>query len=174
MYIKFEVVESYKNKGINLPKRGTSGSAGYDFEAAEDIIIPSFMNNPNHEQVKPTMVPTGIKAKMPSHVVLEIHVRSSIGVKKLLMLPNQTGIIDSDYYNNPDNEGHIYIPLINLSNHVVKIKKGERIAQGIFLNYLITDDDKVKSIRNGGFGSTTPEGEFDISSITNTVSKMIK
>ena len=174
MSIKFEVVESYKNKDINLPKRGTSGSAGYDFEAAEDIIIPSFMNGSKHEQVKPTMVPTGIKAKMPSDVVLEINVRSSIGVKKLLMLPNQTGIIDSDYYNNPNNEGHIFIPLINLSNHAIEIKKGERIAQGIFLNYLVTDDDKVESIRNGGFGSTTSEGEFNVSSIVNTVSKMIK
>ena len=202
MSIKFEIVEKYKDKSINLPKRATKGSAGYDIEAAENIIIPSYLqsirNNLDNkgfgryfdsnytiqksidgikgivkENKLRTMIPTGLKVKMPEDVVLKIHPRSGTGSNCLLQLANQTGIIDSDYYNNPDNEGHIFIPILNLSPYDIEIKKGDKIAQGIFEHYLITDDDEANGERTGGFGSTDlsdiPVGETRI--IGNTMYK---
>ena len=119
------------------------------------------------------MVPTGLKVKMPEDVVLKIHPRSGTGSNCLLQLANQTGVIDSDYYNNPDNEGHIFIPILNLSPYDIEIKKGDKIAQGIFEHYLITDDDEANGERTGGFGSTDsldiPVGETRI--IGNTMYK---
>ena len=141
----FEVVSNYKDANLNLPQRKTSGSAGYDFEAAEDMVI---------EPGKVGFVSTGIKAYMPEDEVLQMYPRSSLGFKKKLILMNSVGIIDSDYYNNPDNEGEIKIILYNVGTDSVTIKTGERIAQGIFMKYLTTEENEVKAKRLGGFGST--------------------
>lgn len=183
MSIKFEIVSEYKDKNINLPKRSTKYSAGYDIESAVDITVPSLYrlikNNCNNdytvtiendkfhsgyslEEIKKlvkrlglrTMVPTGLKVKMENWMCLQLHPRSSTGSNCLLQLANQTGIIDFDYYNSKDTEGHIFIALINLSPVDIKIKKGDKIAQGIFVPYYITDDDEAKGTRTGGFGST--------------------
>lgn len=144
---RFEVVSSYKEKNINLPTRKTSGSAGYDIEAAEDVIIKPHSS---------TAVPTGIKAYMDECLVLKIYIRSSLAFKRGLMLANSTGIIDSDFYNNEDNEGHILVGLYNTTDKEIIIKKGERIAQGIFEAYIITENDaeQEKEVRTGGIGST--------------------
>lgn len=132
---------------IKLPKRATSGSAGYDFFAAEDIEL-----RPG-ETVK---LPTGIRVKIDEGWVLKIYPRSGLGFKYRLQLNNTVGIIDSDYYNS-DNEGHIFIKLTNDSNEgkTLSVKKGEGIAQGIFVEYGITYDDDADGVRNGGFGSTS-------------------
>lgn len=144
---RFEVVSSYKDKNIKLPTRKTSGSAGYDIEAAEDVIIKPHSS---------TAVPTGIKAYMDECLVLKIYIRSSLAFKQGLMLTNSTGIIDSDFYNNEDNEGHILVGLYNTTDKEISIKKGERIAQGIFEAYIITENDaeQEKEVRTGGIGST--------------------
>lgn len=100
------------------------------------------------------LVPTGIKVQMNEDEVLKIFSRSSLATKKNIQLANSTSIIDADYYNNEKNEGHIYVPLINLGNIPIFIKKGERIAQGIFEKYLVTDNDNATGKREGGLGST--------------------
>ncbi len=141
----FEVVSDYEDKNIQLPLRKTSESAGYDIESAVDTVVSP------HQVV---VVPTGIKAFMNYDEYLSIHVRSSVGIKRGLMLANNTGIIDSDYYNNEENEGHIMIGLYNYTDHAVEIKKGDRLAQGIFSKYLITSEDASNGIRRGGIGST--------------------
>ena len=112
----FEVVSDYEDKNIQLPLRKTSESAGYDIESAVDTVVGP------HQVV---VVPTGIKAFMNYDEYLSIHVRSSVGIKRGLMLANNTGIIDSDYYNNEENEGHIMIGLYNYTDHAVEIKKGD-------------------------------------------------
>ena len=104
---------------------------------------------------KPTLVPTGIKCEMPEGFYLELSVRSSCPLKHWLILANGVGIIDSDYYNNPDNEGHIYFQMINLSPFDILLKKGDTIGQGILKEYHITDDDMAQGLRTGGFGSTS-------------------
>lgn len=142
----FEIVSSFKDKKINLPTRKTSKSAGYDIEAAEDKIIKAG---------KMAVIATGLKAYMQDDEYLGIHIRSSLAFKKHLNLVNSQGVIDADYYNNEDNEGHIMIGLINFGNEDVEITKGMRIAQAIFYKFLIIDDEKkVDTIRSGGFGST--------------------
>lgn len=132
---------------IKLPRRATTGSAGYDFYAVNDICL-----NPG-ETAK---IPTGIRAKIDEGWVLKIYPRSGLGFKFRLQLNNTVGIIDSDYYYS-DNEGHIFIKITNDSNEgkTVSIKQGDGFAQGIFVEYGITVDDEVTEIRNGGFGSTT-------------------
>lgn len=143
----FEVVSEYRDKGINLPERKTAAAAGYDLEAALDCIVtPGEL----------TLVPTGLKAYMQPDEVLSLHIRSGLAVHQKLMLTNSVGIIDADYYNNPDNEGHIFIAFRNLGRDSVAIKKGERIAQGLFQKYLTADGDEAGQgrQRQGGFGST--------------------
>jgi dUTP pyrophosphatase len=108
-----------------------------------------------HLKTKPTLVPTGMKCKLEPGTFLQLSVRSSSPLKYWLILANGVGIIDADYYNNPDNEGHIYFQLINLSPFPIKIQKGEAIGQGIILPYSITENDDVWTERVGGFGSTT-------------------
>lgn len=130
-----------------LPKRATSGSAGYDIFAPFDIkLAPA-------ETIK---VPTGIRVKMEEGWVLKIYPRSGLGFKYRLQLNNTVGIIDSDYYFS-DNEGHIFIKITNDTNEnkTVEIPAGTAFAQGIFVEYGITLDDDAQGIRNGGFGSTT-------------------
>ncbi len=130
---------------IKLPVRSTKNSAGYDF------ISPfSFTLNPG-ETIK---VPSGIKVTMNADEFLAILVRSSMGFKYNVRLCNQVGIIDSDYYNNPDNEGHMFIALKNEGEKVFEVQKGDKYAQGIFQKYLLTDDDIATGDRTGGFGST--------------------
>ena len=129
---------------IKMPIRKTSGSAGYDFVTPVDIDI-----EPN----KTFTVPTGIRCGMRFDYVLNIYVRSSIGFKYQTVLSNGTGIIDSDYYN-ADNEGHIMIKLINHNDKPVHINAGDAFAQGVFLQFGITNDDMADGVRTGGIGST--------------------
>lgn len=161
----FEVVSTYKGKGINVPKRATKGSAGYDLEAAEDTVIPSIwkalkvseeeVKEGKSEYLKATLVPTGIKAYMPEDEYLVLANRSSNTTKRQLALPNGIGVIDSDYYNNEGNEGEIFAQFINYSFEDVTIKKGERIAQGIFQKYEVIDEEVDEyQTRIGGFGSS--------------------
>ena len=109
-----------------------------------------------HCKMKPTLVPTGVKCKLDQNTFLQLSVRSSCPLKYWLVLANGVGIIDSDYYNNPDNEGEIFFQIINLSPVAIQLKKGDVIGQGVILPYLITEDDtdSVKADRVGGFGST--------------------
>lgn len=145
----FEVVKGYEDKGINLPVRKTKYAAAYDVEAAEEVVLPSFKQG-----MKPTLIPTGLKAYMQSDEVLLIVPRSSGPKKQGISFPHNVGVIDSDYYNNSDNEGHIFVQCINLKDEDVVIKKGEAVAQAIFQKYLTVDDDNAEGERTGGFGST--------------------
>lgn len=179
--MKFEIVSKYADAGLNLPVRKTKGSAGYDFEVAADTLIPSAIGVINElaayqcvteycddefltlDQVakltkesscKPTLVPTGMKCEIPDGYYLELSVRSSCPLKHWLILANGVGIIDADYYNNPDNEGHIFFQIINLSPFDILLRKGDTIGQGILKRYYLTNDDMTTGVREGGFGST--------------------
>ena len=130
---------------MKLPKRSTKNSAGYDFYAMEDIIC------------KPreiTMVKTGIKAKMEDNEVLLLFNRSSNPKKKGLIILNGVGVVDADYYGNAENDGEIAGLFYNMREEEVEIKAGDKIMQGIFVKYGITDDDAAEGERTGGFGST--------------------
>ena len=192
----FEKISSYSDIDIQLPERKTSGSAGYDFAVAEDIVIPSYQSlfnkmaiigRPTYDPAdifnaffdpgkvewpapktleemadltkaagaRPTLVPTGVKCQLPKDYYLELSVRSSCPLKYWLVLANGVGIIDSDYYNNPDNEGHIYFQMINFSPFDIQLKRGDIIGQGIIKPYFVTIDDKATATRTGGFGSTS-------------------
>ena len=149
---RFEKVSSEVFDGeVNIPKRSTEQSAGYDIESAEDVKI-----NP-HEQA---IVSTGLKARMLPDEVLMIFIRSSMAIKKGLSIVNGTGIIDADYYNNIQNEGHILVCLQNNRDTPYEVKEGERVAQGIFLKYLVPDNDAESPMckRSGGIGSTNVRG----------------
>ena len=145
----FEVAKGFEDKEINLPVRKTKYSAGYDVEAAEDTIIPAFKPG-----MKPTLIKTGIKAYMQQCEYLMLANRSSNPGKKGLILANSVGIVDADYYGNPDNDGHIMFAFFNFKDEDIEIKKGERIGQGMFQKYLVTDTDCANGERTGGFGST--------------------
>ena len=145
----FEVAKGFEDKNINLPIRKTKYSAGYDIEAAEDCIIPAF--KPGQA---PILVKTGLKAYMKDDEYLMLCNRSSNPKKKGLILANSVGIVDKDYYENPDNDGHIMFAFFNVKDVDVEIKKGDAIGQGIFKQYLVTDDDVAEGERLGGFGST--------------------
>lgn len=145
----FEIAKGFENKNINLPVRKTAHSAGYDIEAAEDITIPSMS-----KEKKPTLIPTGVKAYMEDDEVLYLYNRSSNPKKKGLILANSVGVVDSDYYGNPDNDGHIMFAFYNIKDEDITIKKGEAIGQGVFAKYLTVDDDNAEGARQGGFGST--------------------
>ena len=147
---KEEFIKSYDDTLYDeyyLPKRKTENSAGYDFIAIKDIII---------EPGQIIKIPSGYKAKLNPNEVLLIFVRSSMGFKNNIRLINQVGIIDADYYNNEDNEGHIIVGLQNEGKETYVIKKGSAYAQGIFINYL-TCNDIVTEKRIGGIGSTSKE-----------------
>ena len=145
----FEVAKGFENEGINLPKRKTKYSAGYDIEAAEDVVIPSFKKGMN-----PTLVKTGIKAYKQDDEALMLYNRSSNPKKKGLILANSVGVVDKDYYENPDNDGHIMFAFYNIKDEDTIVKKGDAIGQGIFQKYFVTDDDVAEGERVGGFGST--------------------
>lgn len=145
----FEIAKGWEDKNINLPKRSTKYAAGYDVEAAEDIVIPAF--KPGE---KPTLVPTGLKAYMQDDEMLCLYNRSSNPKKKGLVLANSVGIVDKDYYGNSDNDGHIMYAFWNFKDEDIKVEKGERIGQAIFQKYLVADNDVAGGERTGGFGST--------------------
>jgi dUTP pyrophosphatase len=174
----FEKVSKYADADIAMPVRKTEKSAGYDMVAAEDYVIPSIWvmfqeakeiwpvaenEFVTMEQMakftketgcKPTLVSTGMKCKLDKGEWLQLSVRSSSPLKYWLMLGNGIGVIDADYYNNPDNEGEIFFQIYNLSPFNIQIKKGEAIGQAIILPYTVTDDDAACGERIGGFGST--------------------
>ena len=128
------------------PIRKTKLSAGYDFMAIEDIVI-----NPG-EIVK---IPTGIKAVFPEDETLLLFVRGSVGYHWNVRMCNQVAIIDSDFYNNVGNEGHMWFALQNEGDKTFIIKKGESFGQGIFVKYFTVDDEEdIENVRIGGFGST--------------------
>ena len=131
----------------SLPRRATKNSAGYDFFAIKEIVIKP------GEIVK---IPTGYKARFNETEALLLIVRSSMGFKYNVRMCNQVGLIESDYYDNPSNEGHIYVALQNEGNEEYIIKKGDAYTQGIFINFL-TCDDEVNATRLGGIGSTNKE-----------------
>ena len=157
----FEIVSKYKQEGIILPKRATKGSAGYDLTAAVDIVVPSVFKalksgtESESNPMKSTLVPTGIKAYMPSNEYLLLANRSSNPMKRQLAVPNGIGVTDADYYGNEGNEGEIFVQMINYGLEDVTITKGERIAQGIFSKYEVVDDEEdAFDERIGGFGSS--------------------
>jgi len=166
-----DAMEAYQS--LKLPKRATSGSAGYDFYAPFDIVL---------EPGETAKIPTGIRARMEAGWVLMIFPRSGLGFKYRLMLDNTVGVIDSDYYDS-DNEGHIMVKVTNCSGigtaidaasngiskgiddegscvgdrtagKTLRISAGQGFAQGVFLPFGITVDDDTDAIRNGGLGST--------------------
>ena len=142
---KFERVAAFPE--AQYPVRSTTNSAGYDLFCAEDtVVLPHSI----------TLIPTGIKCYLFEDSWLMIALRSSTPKKKGLILANGIGIIDSDYVDNPDNEGQIFVQVYNLTDHDVLVKKNERIAQGLVMPMYTLDIDNVKLVkRDGGLGSTT-------------------
>lgn len=174
----FEKINKYiKDDALHLPERKTAYSAGYDFEVAEGITVPSYWRQMKKLEkeaseieslnlsgmteltkcygIRPTLVPTGVKVYLDDDYYLALNIRSSLPFKNWLVLANGTGIIDSDYVDNKDNEGHIMFQVINLSPFDINLKKGDRIGQGVILPYVVVDNDSAIGERKGGFGSTT-------------------
>lgn len=145
---KFEVAKGY-DEGIRLPERSTKGSAGYDFFVLEDLEIPPFNLGDD-----PFMVPTGIRARFSENEMLMLVNRSSNPKKKGLIIPAGLGIVDSDYYGNPDNDGAMFFAFWNMRRESITLNKGERMGQGIFIPIGLTVDDFSENERLGGFGST--------------------
>lgn len=141
----FEILSDWQDRGIHLPVRKTGRSAGYDIESGEDReILPG----------ETVLIHTGLKAYMQADEYLALHIRSSMAIKHGLVLINSTGIIDADYYNNEDNEGHIMAAIHNTGKTAFRVAKGDRVAQGIFCKYLNADGDHAEGVRKGGVGST--------------------
>ena len=179
--IKFEKVKRFADADFNLPVRKTKNSAGYDFEVAEDIVIPTWTSQliqlgkvnttvieppvpldilaswTKSTKAKPTLVSTGVKCHLEEGYYLELSVRSSTPLKYWIILANSVGIIDADYCDNPDNEGEIFFQVINLSPYPIQLRQGDIIGQGIIKRYEVTDDDKAEGLRQGGFGSTSAD-----------------
>lgn len=146
----FEKISKAQDYSFKLPERSTKNSAGYDFYAPENIIIKHSDISNNSE---PYCIKTKVKVKMEEDECLMVYPRSSWPSRLGLVMANSVGIIDSDYYNNLDNEGEIGFLVYNLGPTLC-IHKGEKIGQGIFTKFLITNDDNASGSRNGGFGST--------------------
>lgn len=149
MLRKFKVVEKskrvYPEVDIKLPKRATKMSAGYDIYTPISFTLPAWSVG--------NLIQTDVCVEMESDEVLMIHIRSGLGIKNNVFLINSTGIVDSDYIN-ADNGGNIGFKLINMSDKDVEFKAGDRICQGVFVKYLVTDDDSADGERSGGYGST--------------------
>lgn len=141
-------IEFYNN--YELPRRGSKNSCGYDFFSINDIVL-----RPG-EIVK---IPTGYKASFMEDEALLLVVRSSMVFKANIRMCNQVGVIDSDYYGNTSNEGHMWVALKNEGDNDYIIKKGDAYCQGIFVKYLTVDDDRADGVRTGGIGSTNKESE---------------
>lgn len=148
----FEIAKGWEDKNINLPVRKTGKSAGYDVEAAEDTIIPPFERG-----CKPTLIHTGLKAYCQDDEWYMLANRSSNPGKKKLVLANGLGIIDADYYSNPDNDGEFMYAYYNVGTEPLEIKKGDIIGQVVFQKFLIVDNDNATGERSGGFGSTNKD-----------------
>ena len=130
----------------NLPKRSTKESAGYDFESLIDFTL-------SPGEIK--KIPLGVKASMNSGEVLLLIIRSSQGFKYNVRMCNQVGVIDKDYYNNSENEGHMWIKLENHGDKDYIVSKGDKIVQGLFIPFLTVDnEEKIENIRTNGIGST--------------------
>lgn len=176
----FEKVSRFKDLALALPTRSTKNSAGYDLYVAEETVVPPYISQLHSMRVKesgadmfkmrtleemknftaetgnrPTLVSTGMKIKLDDNQYLELSPRSSTPLKYWLVMANSEGIIDADYYNNPQNEGEIFLQMINLSPFPIKLKVGDCIGQGIIKTYGKVDDDQSIQERVGGFGSTT-------------------
>ena len=171
----FEKISNCDNAII--PTRGTKDSAGYDFYSLEEVTIPSckkicqiqenkFATNwkytwsemeflTKETKTKTTLIPTGIKCHLPEGYYLHLSLRSSTPNKHWLVIANAPGIVDADYYNNADNEGHIYFQVINMSPFDIVMPAGTKFGQGIVLPYYITENDTANAVRAGGFGSTS-------------------
>lgn len=151
--IKFEFVSRITNEKYfgaegspyRLPERATKHAAGYDFYNPEEVKI-----NPGEI----VYVKTGVKSLFPEEVALLLLNRSSNPKKKGLELANGVGLVDADYYNNPDNEGEIAFAFKNTRDYIVTLEAGEKLGQGMFVPFFITNDDSVENERVGGFGST--------------------
>ncbi len=142
---RFATISSYAAGSIPMPVRKTARSAGYDLAAAEQMeLAPGCV----------TLIPTGLKAYMEADEVLLIYIRSSLAAKQGLLLANGVGVIDADYADNPGNEGHIHVAILNPTAQSVHVHKGQTIAQGVFTRFLLVDDDQCGGERTGGFGST--------------------
>lgn len=141
---KFEAVKNCPFP-VKLPKRSTAGSAGYDFFAPYPFSIGAGQT---------VLVKTWVKAKMPKDTVLLLFERSSWGFKKHISIPNSVGVIDSDYYGNAENDGNIAFAFTNNGSEPLEVNVGDKIGQGIFIHYLLTDDDETEGKREGGIGST--------------------
>ncbi|USS87015.1 dUTP diphosphatase [Fructilactobacillus cliffordii] len=172
----FEITSQAADLGIQLPQRATKQAAGYDLASSTEMVLPSIWKqgllrafkilrkgrklsateaDDASQDLKPYLVPTGIKAYMQPNEVLILANRSSNPLKRGLILPNGIGVIDADYYNNEKNEGEIFVQLVNWGIRDRKIHKGDRIAQGIFMPYLLADADETPhTTRTGGFGSS--------------------
>lgn len=144
----FEIAKGYEDQNIHIPIRKTANSAGYDVEAACDMVIP-----PYKPGMKPSLIPTGLKAYCEPDEFFMLVNRSS-GPKKGFMMSNSIGIVDADYYGNESNDGHFYFQFWNFGESDLVIHKGDVIGQVIFQKYLTADDDSASGIRTGGFGST--------------------
>lgn len=142
----FKKAKGYEKIEFDLPKRSTKHSAGYDLKLIDDLVI---------EPGEIALGITGVKAYMMDDEVLKLYPRSSLSRRLSVTIPNNVGIIDKDYFGNPVNDGAIFVALWNFGTDSVSIKKGERVAQGIFQKYLICpDEDEIVTTRAGGFGST--------------------
>jgi len=142
----FEKDNGLNYEAIVLPTRATVSSAGYDFILPYDLELVSGAS---------AIIKTGVKAYMEKDEFLMVVIRSSLGFKNNLRLKNQVGIIDSDYYGNSENEGHIMIAIKNEGNSNVLLQKGSKVAQGIFMKYLVISDEKETNLKRiGGIGST--------------------
>lgn len=144
---KFEVAKGFEDRGVVLPQRKTAKSAGYDIIALtdEDVYVHPGMS---------VNLETGVKACMEDDEVMLLFIRSSLGIKQGLTLSNSCGVIDADYYNNPDNDGHFILNIINTGNSVQRIPARSRVAQAVFVKYLTVNDDNATGERIGGIGST--------------------
>lgn len=143
---QFSWVQDFVHEGLTLPTRQTARSAGYDLAAGETVSI---------EAGEIRLVRTGICVQLPDDEFLAIYARSSLALRRRVILANGVGVVDADYYGNPDNGGEIMIALWNLGNSKVVIARGERIAQGVCTSYQTMSDDQAAAMnRQGGFGST--------------------
>lgn len=146
--VKFEKVKRYENMDVKLPERSTLNSAGYDFFAIDDVTIPA---------KSLVRIMTGVKCELMPDMALILANRSSNPSKKGLILANGIGVIDADYYGNPDNDGEMGFEFYNIRDEEVEIKKGDKLGQGFIINFIKTEDDYISNpykTRVGGFGST--------------------
>lgn len=143
-----EMAKGYVIKHVNLD------DDNFEAEVTKPKTLDEIAALTKEFKTKPTLVPTGVKAQLDPGTYLELSVRSSCPLKYWLIMANSVGIIDGDYYNNPDNEGHIYFQIINLSPLPIILKKGDCIGQGIIKPYLKTEGDNTTASRKGGLGST--------------------